>query len=55
MKTLAAAIFGIAVLVAGCSASSTEPSPTEAAQQFVDLVTGPAGQEVLAAAGFAAP
>jgi molybdate transport system substrate-binding protein len=27
----------------------------EAAQRFVDLVTGPAGQKVLAAAGFAAP
>lgn len=27
----------------------------QAAQAFVDLVTGPAGQEVLAAAGFAAP
>ncbi len=53
MKTLAAAIFGIALFVAGCSASSTEPSPTEAPQQLVDLVTGPTGQEVLA--GFAAP
>ncbi len=30
------------------------PNPV-AAQAFVDLVTGPAGQEVLAAAGFAAP
>ncbi|MGA9376902.1 MAG: molybdate ABC transporter substrate-binding protein [Mycobacterium sp.] len=30
MKTLAAPIFGIAVLVAGCSASSTEPSPAGA-------------------------
>ena len=26
-----------------------------AAQKFVDLVTGPEGQKVLAAAGFAAP
>lgn len=31
---------------------STNPA---AAQKFVDLVTGPQGQEVLAAAGFAAP
>ncbi|BBZ34755.1 molybdate ABC transporter substrate-binding protein [Mycolicibacterium confluentis] len=31
---------------------STNP---EAARRFVDLVTGPAGREVLAAAGFAAP
>ncbi|MCZ8381160.1 molybdate ABC transporter substrate-binding protein [Mycobacterium sp. CPCC 205372] len=30
------------------------PNPV-AAQAFVDLITGPAGQEVLAAAGFAAP
>ena len=32
-----------------------EPTNPAAAQTFVDLVTGPQGQEVLAAAGFAAP
>jgi molybdate transport system substrate-binding protein len=32
-----------------------ESTNLAAAQKFVDLVTGPQGQEVLAAAGFAAP
>lgn len=32
-----------------------ESGNPDAARQFVDLVTGPKGQEVLAAAGFAAP
>lgn len=33
----------------------TDSSRSEAAQDFIDLVTGPQGRQVLAAAGFAAP
>lgn len=36
-------------------ATLREAADPAAAQQFVDLVTGPAGREVLSAAGFAAP